>query len=79
MENAPAGWLVPHYGSSGDVKLAAVAGARHRRTIELAVPERAAHVSTRIVDGVQISVRVCHHHFGPLEIENSHLTWGDVL
>ena len=74
----PTGWSTDN-GAGGDVKLAAVAGARHRRTIELAVRQRATHVSTRIVEGVQISVRVRYGHLSPLEIESSHLPWGDVI
>lgn len=55
------------------VELAAVAGAGHRGSVQIAIGERAAHVGTCVVEGVQVTVRVRHVHFRARYVEDAHL------
>src|SRR6266550_1601473 len=74
----PSGWSAEH-GAGSHIKLAAVAGARHRRTVELSARERTSHVSTGVIQAVQMSVRIHYVHLGSCHVEDAHLPRGDVL
>lgn len=76
--HGPLGWSAED-GAGGHVELAAVAGARHRRAIQLAHRERAPRVGTCVIEGMQIPACIRNVHLGSRDIEDAHLPRDDIF
>jgi hypothetical protein len=66
-------------GSGRDVELAAVAGAGHDRTFEIAAGKRALEVRARIAEGVECSSHIRDRDLHAADLERRQLTFSDVL
>jgi len=67
------------HGAGGHVELATVARAGHDGPAQTTVGERAPHMSTGVVEGVEMTVRIGDVHIRSRDIEDAHVSLFDVL